>query len=96
MAHHDNLAGLEGQFARLTRCFMYASAEPLLPVQMPQHTITILLGLVFCIMNPIITPVCLIYFLIITVTEKYNLLYVYTFEYQSGGQVTTCIIPTRC
>ena len=59
-----------------------------LPVQMPQHTITILLGLVFCIMNPIITPVCLIYFLITTVTEKYNLLYVYTFEYQSGGQVS--------
>ncbi|CAK0785988.1 hypothetical protein CVIRNUC_009201 [Coccomyxa viridis] len=54
---------------------------------MPQHTITILLGLVFCIMNPIITPVCLIYFMIITVTEKYNLLYVYTFEYQSGGQL---------
>ena len=56
--------------------------------QMPQHTITILLGLVFCIMNPIITPVCLIYFMIITVTEKYNLLYVYTFEYQSGGQAS--------
>ncbi|CAL5228475.1 g11617 [Coccomyxa viridis] len=54
---------------------------------MPQHTITILLGLVFCVMNPIITPVCLIYFLITTVTEKYNLLYVYTFEYQSGGQL---------
>ena len=56
--------------------------------QMPQHTITILLGLVFCIMNPIITPVCLIYFMIITITEKYNLLYVYTFEYQSGGQAS--------
>jgi hypothetical protein len=38
-------------------------------------------------MNPIIAPVCLIYFLITTVAEKYNLLYVYTFEYQSGGQV---------
>ena len=56
-------------------------------MQVPQHSITILLGLVFCIMSPIITPVCLIYFLITTVTAKYNLLYVYTFEYQSGGQV---------
>lgn len=56
-------------------------------MQVPQHSITILLGLVFCIMNPIITPVCLIYFLITTVAEKYNLLYVYTFEYQSGGKV---------
>ncbi len=64
------------------------SVKLLLCTQMPQHTITILLGLVFCIMNPIITPVCLIYFLITTVTEKYNLLYVYTFEYQSGGQVS--------
>ena len=64
-------------------------------MQMPQHTITILLGLVFCIMNPIITPVCLIYFLITTVTEKYNLLYVYTFEYQSGGQVSILDILSR-
>lgn len=56
-------------------------------MQVPQHSIAILLGLVFCIMNPIITPVCLIYFLITTVAEKYNLLYVYTFGYQSGGQV---------
>ena len=66
-----------------------------IPVQMPQHTITILLGLVFCIMNPIITPVCLIYFLITTVTEKYNLLYVYTFEYQSGGQASTLNISSK-
>ncbi len=54
---------------------------------MPQHSITVLLGLVFCIMNPIIAPVCLIYFLVVTCTEKYNLLYVYTFMYQSGGAV---------
>ncbi|EIE18583.1 DUF221-domain-containing protein [Coccomyxa subellipsoidea C-169] len=54
---------------------------------LPQHTITILLGLVFCIMNPIICPMCLIYFLITTGTEKYNLLYVYTSEYESGGQL---------
>ena len=59
----------------------------LCPAQVPQHTITILLGLVFCIMNPIISPVCLIYFLIVTGTEKYNLLYVYTYQYQSGGRV---------
>lgn len=57
-------------------------------LQLPQHTITILLGLVFCIMNPIIAPMCLVYFLIVTGTEKYNLLYVYSFEYQSGGQVS--------
>ncbi|KAK9902019.1 hypothetical protein WJX75_001351 [Coccomyxa subellipsoidea] len=54
---------------------------------LPQHTITILLGLVFCIMNPIVCPMCLIYFLITTSTEKYNLLYVYTSEYESGGQL---------
>lgn len=59
-------------------------------MQLPQHTITILLGLVFCVMNPIICPMCLIYFLITTGTEKYNLLYVYTSEYESGGQVHSC------
>lgn len=57
-------------------------------VQLPQHTVTILLGLVFCIMNPIMCPMCLIYFLIVTGTEKYNLLYVYTKVYESGGQVS--------
>jgi hypothetical protein len=40
-------------------------------------------------MNPIVCPMCLIYFLITTSTEKYNLLYVYTSEYESGGQVCT-------
>ncbi len=64
-------------------------------MQLPQHTITILLGLVFCIMNPIICPMCLVYFLITTSTEKYNLLYVYTAEYESGGEVCPCQVSDR-
>jgi len=52
---------------------------------------TILLGMVFCVASPIIAPMCLIYFLITTCTEKYNLLYVYTSEYESGGQVSAHI-----
>lgn len=57
------------------------------PPQVPQHTITILLGLVFCCMNPLVPVMCLIYFLINTVTEKYNMMYVMRARFQSGGRV---------
>lgn len=44
-------------------------------------------------MNPIMCPMCLVYFLITTSTEKYNLLYVYTPEYESGGEVCASSSP---
>ncbi|KAK9804434.1 hypothetical protein WJX72_012500 [[Myrmecia] bisecta] len=55
--------------------------------QVPDHTIAILLGLVFCIINPLICPVALVYFIVTSITEKYNLLYVFQPKYQSGGKV---------
>ena len=55
--------------------------------QVPTHTITILLGLTFCCMNPLLPPMALVYFLVNTVTEKYNMLYVMRARFQSGGRV---------
>ncbi len=54
--------------------------------QVPTHTITILLGLTFCCMNPLLPPMALVYFLVNTVTEKYNMLYVMRARFQSGGR----------
>ena len=47
--------------------------------------IALMLGLIYCTIQPIILPMCLVYFLIANVIWRYNLLYVFREEYQSGG-----------
>lgn len=56
-------------------------------MQVPQHTMTILFGLVFSVINPLLPPMCIVYFFIANLTEKYNILYIERPAYQSGGQV---------
>eukprot|EP01025_Chloroclados_australasicus_P044560 TRINITY_DN4839_c0_g1_i1.p1 TRINITY_DN4839_c0_g1~~TRINITY_DN4839_c0_g1_i1.p1 ORF type:complete len:864 (-),score=85.35 TRINITY_DN4839_c0_g1_i1:389-2929(-) len=53
--------------------------------QMPDHTIVILIGLCFCVVQPLITPVCLLYFVIVGLITRYQLLYMKGEKYQSGG-----------
>ena len=53
----------------------------------PDHTLVILLGVVFAAINPIITLTALAYFLMNVVVWRYQLLYVYKEEYQSGGKL---------
>ncbi|KAK9840790.1 hypothetical protein WJX81_004889 [Elliptochloris bilobata] len=57
--------------------------------KVPMHTITILLGLTFCCMNPLLPAMCLVYFLINSLTEKYNMMYVMRANFQSGGRIWT-------
>ena len=57
---------------------------------------TILLGLVFCCMNPLLPAMCLIYFLINSLTEKYNMMYVMRAKFQAGGRARSramCLAP---
>ncbi len=56
-------------------------------MQVPAHSITILLGVVFCVINPLLAPMALVYMIIVSITEKYNLLYVQRPAYQGGGTV---------
>eukprot|EP00210_Caulerpa_lentillifera_P002275 g2185.t1 len=53
----------------------------------PSHTFIILLGLAFSVVNPIVLPVTLIYFLAMKITWTYNMVYIYSEEYQSGGRL---------
>ncbi|KAG2435999.1 hypothetical protein HYH02_011712 [Chlamydomonas schloesseri] len=53
----------------------------------PDHTIAMLLGLVFCCMNPIVCPAALSYFLVACVGERYNVIYVYRPQYESAGRL---------
>ena len=62
-------------------------SNPLLSVQVPDDTIVILLGLVFCCVNPLVCLAALLYFLIKWTLEKYNFLYVWRERYQTGGKV---------
>lgn len=57
----------------------------------PDHTIAILLGLEFCIMEPLITVVALLYFLATLIVYKYQMLYVFAPKYQNGGKVSVCV-----
>ncbi|KAK9859822.1 hypothetical protein WJX84_005942 [Apatococcus fuscideae] len=53
----------------------------------PDHTIAILLGLEFCLMEPLITVVGLLYFLATLIVYKYQMLYVFAPKYQNGGKM---------
>eukprot|EP00884_Botryococcus_braunii_P016250 jgi/Botrbrau1/3308/Bobra.0048s0005.1 len=53
----------------------------------PAHSITILLGVVFSVINPLLPPMALLYMIIVSMTEKYNLMYVNRAAFQSGGKV---------
>ena len=54
---------------------------------LPRHGLIALIGLVFAPITPLCPPMCLLYFLVASITEKYNLLYVQRPRYQSGGRL---------
>ncbi len=51
------------------------------------HTMMFLFGLVFCAIMPLIAPVCLCYFIVVFVLEKYNRVYVLTHGYEAAGKM---------
>ena len=61
------------------------------PLQVPDCCIAILLGLVFCLIQPLMTPIALSYFLINSILYKYQLIYVHKPQFESGGMVKALI-----
>ena len=55
--------------------------------QVANHTIAILLGLIYCIIQPVIAPVVMFYCLIALGVAKYQAIYVLRPAYESGGAV---------
>ncbi|GMH37685.1 hypothetical protein BSKO_05558 [Bryopsis sp. KO-2023] len=53
----------------------------------PDHTMVILLGLTFSSVNPIVTLVALLFFVVSIMVWRYQMLYVYQESYQSGGKI---------
>ena len=56
-------------------------------MQLPRHMLILFVGIVFSIINPLVPVITIIYFAVALLTERYNLLYVYTPIFESGGKV---------
>lgn len=64
---------------------------------MPDHSLTYLLMLVFCVIQPLMVPVSVLYFVVNGACLRYDLIYVYREAFQSGGRfwpVVRCL-PLR-
>lgn len=55
--------------------------------QVPDNLMAVLLGLTFCVISPLIAPIALLFFLVNNIVGRYQLVYVYTDRFQSGGKV---------
>jgi hypothetical protein len=64
---------------------LWANQQQLLGRVLPLHTLTLLLGLVFCVASPLIAPFTLLYFVSSSVCQRYMWLYVYRHPYEGAG-----------
>jgi calcium permeable stress-gated cation channel len=76
----SRLSGTKRQKKRTwSRQYMEYGAE------LPDHTVTALLLLVFAVAQPFVAIVSLLYFVFVSFYTRYNLLYVQRERYQTGG-----------
>ena len=55
--------------------------------EVPDHMMALLLGLVFCIVSPPIAVIAAAYFLVNSIIARYQVCYVYSPRFETGGQV---------
>ncbi len=63
-------------------------------MQVVDVTFAIMIGLVYCIIQPVITIVILLFFMTSFVVVKYNFIYRLRPAYESGGLVRTPVLCT--
>ena len=56
-------------------------------MQLPRHMLILFVGIVFSVINPLVPVMTIVYFAVALLTERYNLLYIYTPIFESGGKV---------
>lgn len=66
---------------------MHHGVRQFMVMQVANDTIIMLIGLVYCVIQPIIAPLALIYFGIGVLIWKYQVVYVYVPLVESGGKV---------
>lgn len=59
----------------------------------PRHSLIILLLLVFSVQQPFLALACIAYFAVNCVTARYQLLYVFREQFQSGGRFWPIVRP---
>jgi hypothetical protein len=64
---------------------LWSNQQQLLGRVLPLHTLTLLLGLVFCVASPLIAPFTLLYFVSSSICQRYMWLYVYRHPYEGAG-----------
>ncbi|KAI8468680.1 MAG: hypothetical protein J3K34DRAFT_426590 [Monoraphidium minutum] len=78
----DKLAGTEKAKYRL-----WAKQTHVFGTFVANHSMVILLGLAFCVISPLITPFCLLYFALAYLVQKYQLIYVLRHDYEAAGKM---------
>jgi hypothetical protein len=53
----------------------------------PLHTLALLLGLVFCVAAPLMSPIALLYFVTVNLTQRYQWLYTFSHPYEGAGRM---------
>ena len=61
--------------------------------EIPDASVTLLLGLVYCLVQPLIVPIALLYFIVNSALYKYQLIYVHKPRFESGGYVRVLSVP---
>jgi hypothetical protein len=66
---------------------LWARQEFTFGAYVARHTMVVLLGLAYCCIAPLITVFCLLYFALVALAQKYQLVYVLSHPYEANGRM---------
>ncbi|GFH28740.1 uncharacterized protein HaLaN_27281, partial [Haematococcus lacustris] len=69
------------------KALLYAPVSPRYGFEFGMITIVFLIGCAFCVVSPLLLPLCCIFFMMSWLFWRYSLLYVYVRKYEGGGQM---------
>ncbi|EFJ47929.1 hypothetical protein VOLCADRAFT_91422 [Volvox carteri f. nagariensis] len=69
------------------RARLWEAPEARFAHSVPHHSLMILLGLSYSLVNPLIAPACVVYFAMVGLMERYQHCYCWSRPYESGGKM---------